>query len=524
MRAAIYVRQSTEHQDSLQAQQEACEKFIAEKGWEPAGVWSDIESGLEAARPGWQALLTEAESKRFQRVVVFKIDRFGREPADSLPAIRDLEKHGVTLVSTSEGDDELVLLILQGVAKRESRNTSQRVQLKMAALARDGRWLSKPPIGFDLVDIPTERMSEAEREREKKPKMLAPNADAPKVRKLFEMYAGGASYTDLREEVVRSGLAENPNFRVGNVLRNPAYIGTVVYNRRGHARFTKRDGHRPEDQWVEAKGAHDAIIDRETWDRVQARVNGHREAQANVTKSDYLLTGQIFCRCGARMHGVQRVVDGKRYFYYRCHARIAPPKTCPMKRVPSGDHLEGLVKDRLRPILEVFSLPQMRAELKRDMKRYIEARIRPRLPKRQAARLQRERTKLQERIVNVARNLADGDIDRETHQTLRREAENRIGEIDRELNGARNGLDAEALFDRVWKAVEGTTWPFTDTPETWRQIIGTMIERVTVGGRDDIEIALVDGWNLVSDAMARIADLEAEKRRLLSARTGQAAR
>lgn len=523
MRAAIYVRQSTEHQDSLQAQQEACEKYIADKGWDVAGIWTDIESGLEIERPGWQSLLRAAEEGSFSRVVVFKVDRFGREPADSLPAIKELERHGVTLVSTVEGEDEFVLYILQGVARQESKGTSQRVRMKMAALAHDGRWLSKTPIGFDLVDIPIERMSEREREREKKPKMLAPNADAPKVRRLFEMYADAASYTDLREEAVRSGLVGNPNFRVGNVLRNPAYIGTVVYNRRGHARFTKKDGHRPEDQWVEAKGAHEAIIDQATWDRVQARVNGHREAQANVTKSDYLLTGRIYCRCGARMHGVQRVVNGKRYFYYRCHARIAPPKTCPIKKVPSGEHLEALVKDRLRPILEVFNLPQMRAELKRDMKRYIEARIRPRLPKRQVNRLLKERQKLQERMVNAARNLADKDIDRETHQTLKREADTRIAEIDRELNGTRNGLDAQTLFDRVWKAVEGTTWPFTDTPEIWRLMIATMVERVTVGGREDIEIELADGWNLVSDAMARIADLEAEKRRLLSARTGQAA-
>ena len=63
------------------------------------------------------------------------------------------------------------------------------------------------------------------------------------------------------------------------ILRNPIYLGKLVCLRRGSKSFKdKRIVDRPEDEWITVENTHQALIDQETFDTVQARLNVKQSA------------------------------------------------------------------------------------------------------------------------------------------------------------------------------------------------------------------------------------------------------
>ena len=89
MKVAIYLRVSTEDQVkegySLEVQREYLESFAVREGYEIFKVYSDDGiSAYSTRRPALQALLADAKAKKFELVLVHKIDRFSRNLKDLL--------------------------------------------------------------------------------------------------------------------------------------------------------------------------------------------------------------------------------------------------------------------------------------------------------------------------------------------------------------------------------------------------------------------------------------------------------
>src|SRR3954453_6705240 len=107
MRAAIYARVSTDEQardgTSLATQVQRCRAYIQAQEWEPAGEYVDEGvSGAKASRPRLDELLAAASNREVERIVVAKLDRFGRSVrylSEQLGALDDL---GIGFVSVSE--------------------------------------------------------------------------------------------------------------------------------------------------------------------------------------------------------------------------------------------------------------------------------------------------------------------------------------------------------------------------------------------------------------------------------------
>ena len=85
MKAIVYARFSTERQSerSIEDQVEVCRRYIAEHGWTFVRSYEDRAiSGASAVRPGFQAMLTDADRRLFAVVVIEAIDRLGRRLSD----------------------------------------------------------------------------------------------------------------------------------------------------------------------------------------------------------------------------------------------------------------------------------------------------------------------------------------------------------------------------------------------------------------------------------------------------------
>jgi len=110
LRIAIYIRVSTEDQAkegySLEVQREYLESFAKREGLEVFKVYQDDGiSGYSTERPALRELLKETKGRKFDLVLVYKIDRFSRNLKDLLNLVDELSSSGIGFKSATEPFD-----------------------------------------------------------------------------------------------------------------------------------------------------------------------------------------------------------------------------------------------------------------------------------------------------------------------------------------------------------------------------------------------------------------------------------
>lgn len=164
-RAVIYTRISmtSEVSVSLARQEESCRKYAEARGWEVVDVFTD--DGVSAThnkpedRKGWSALL--ADKRRFDVVVVWKVDRLARRVLDFLNADSALQERGAAVVavedpvdmSTAQGRAFAVVLSVFG--ELEAASIRARVIAAREHIIRSGRVPARmAPYGYRIVPNP----------------------------------------------------------------------------------------------------------------------------------------------------------------------------------------------------------------------------------------------------------------------------------------------------------------------------------------------------------------------------------
>lgn len=152
---ALYLRVSTEDQD-LAGQERELRAYAEQRGWPIGCVFTEkLSASGKVEREAWTRLREEARlpmTRRFERVLVWALDRWSREPSfvKAVGSIEDLERLGVRFHSLKEpqldsGDDdspnlarELLRGILPTIAAFEARRRSERTRLAMQEI-KSGR-------------------------------------------------------------------------------------------------------------------------------------------------------------------------------------------------------------------------------------------------------------------------------------------------------------------------------------------------------------------------------------------------
>ena len=105
MQVALYARVSTTDQ-SCEMQLRELREYAARRGWDIAGEYVDTGwSGAKANRPELNRLMADAQMRRFDAVVCWKLDRFGRSLVNCVSAIQELSTLGVRFLAVSQGLD-----------------------------------------------------------------------------------------------------------------------------------------------------------------------------------------------------------------------------------------------------------------------------------------------------------------------------------------------------------------------------------------------------------------------------------
>jgi len=151
MKAAIYARVSTADQTNA-IQVRELKDYVERRGWTLAEVYQDRMSGAKASRPGLDQLMADARRRRFDAVVVWKLDRFGRSLVHCVSGIQELSSLGIRFIATSQGLDtdesnpasKLLMHILAAVAQFERELIHERVSAGMKAAQEHGTKTGNP--------------------------------------------------------------------------------------------------------------------------------------------------------------------------------------------------------------------------------------------------------------------------------------------------------------------------------------------------------------------------------------------
>ena len=336
MRGVIYARYSEgprQTDQSIEGQVADCKTYAAEHGIDVIGVYADrhISGTSVEGRDEFRRMMHDAERRRFDCVITWKIDRFGRSREDIAVNKIRLRKAGVVLMYAKEAvpdGPEGILLesLLEGLAEYYSADLQQKVTRGIRETAKKG--LS--PFGT----LPIGYTTDAQRRIVIDP----PAADA--VREVYRMHLAGASILEMQEMLLRRGVTNNGKMygkgTVYRILRNEHYLGRFVV------------------QGIEIPV--EPIVDKETFDAAAASFKGRAHNAAGRAAVDYLLSCKCHCEtCGGMLQGTHGTGKaGRKYYYYKC-----PTKGCVLKPVPK-DELEDLV---LRRTIEDVLTDEMIAKL-----------------------------------------------------------------------------------------------------------------------------------------------------------------
>ena len=352
-RAVSYIRVSTREQAqrggseegfSLPAQREANKRKAQSMGALVVKEFADRgESARSANRPELQKMLAYLkEDGGIDYVIVHKLDRLARNRADDVEINRAFEEAGVRLVSTSENIDQtpggmLLHGIMSSIAEFYSRNLANEVIKGMGEKARNGGTLGKAPLGYMNVRARDEHGREV--------RTIALDEErAPLIRLAFTEYAtGNWTVRQLADHLNTLGLSIPPTprrcakpittTRLHKILRHPYYKGTISF------------------QGVEYPGAHEPLVDEETWSQVQAMLDSHRYGERQRIHNHFLKSTVVCGQCGARL-SVQNAKNSKGtiYPYFVC-ARRCRLHDCAFTAV-----LIDVVEDRMSDLYRAIEL------------------------------------------------------------------------------------------------------------------------------------------------------------------------
>lgn len=349
MNAAAYARYSTDHQqrNSIEYQLDAIRDYCREHSITITATYVDEkETGTNTDRPGFQAMMRAAERGEFSAVVIYDVSRGSRDVGDWFTMRKRLMMLGVQVISTTQtlgdltsGNDFLVELLNVGLGHREVLETRQKSIAGVAVKAKEGKFLGGvPPLGYDVVDGA----------------YVVNPVEARTVRTIFELYGAGRSYNEILNAVAGAvGKRGRPLGKnsLHSILTNERYIGTYSWNKRRVKLFRKWAGGTPNPNAVRLEGMIPAIIDENTWERVQQRMSDNKRNARNKAKHTYLLSGLIECEeCGATYVGhTSTNSKGVETRYYVCGNKYRT-RTCGAKNI-NADEIETFVVQQLKAYL-----------------------------------------------------------------------------------------------------------------------------------------------------------------------------
>lgn len=317
-KVALYVRVSTTSQleegYSIEEQKAKLESYCDIKDWHVYKVYTDGGfSGSTTERPALEQLIKDAQSKLFDTVLVYKLDRLSRSQKDTLYLIEDIFlKNNIEFVSLLENFDtstpfgRAVIGLLSVFAQLEREQIKERMQLGKLGRAKAGKSMmwAKTSYGYDY--------------NKETGSMTINEYEALAVKEIYSSYLAGMSITKLRDKI-NEEYPKQPSWSyrtIRGILANPVYCGLNQYKGQTF------------------QGTHKPIISLADFEQTQRELAKRQQTAKELSnprpfQAKYMLSGLAQCGyCHAPLKVIlgQKRKDGSRFKRYECYQRH-PRKT-----------------------------------------------------------------------------------------------------------------------------------------------------------------------------------------------------
>nr|DAN14079.1 MAG TPA: integrase [Caudoviricetes sp.] len=316
-RVAAYARVSSGKDamlHSLSAQISYYSNLIQKRpDWDYVGVYADEAlTGTKDTRQEFVRLMDDCRAGKIDIVLTKSISRFARNTVTMLESVRELKSIGIDVfferenIHSMSGDGELMLTILASFAQEESRSASENQKWRIRKQYEIGRPGSTTIMGYKLVDgvfyvIPKE---------------------AQTVQLIYDLYLSGLGKNAIMKRLnemripSKHGGTWNESC-IHSVLTNEKYKGDILLQKSyvvDHLKKLKKknEGELP---MYYVRGSHEAIIDEDTFERVQTELK-RRSDKYHVPKTKreiYPFTAKIRCGLCGKNYRRKTAAAGTKY-------------------------------------------------------------------------------------------------------------------------------------------------------------------------------------------------------------------
>ena len=294
------------------------------------------------------------EARRFDCVVVYKVDRLSRSLLDFARLVDRFDQHAVSFVSVTQQFNttcslgRLTLNILLSFAQFEREIIGERTRDKMSAARRKGKWVGGTPVlGYDVNPGGG--------------RLIVNEKESRRVRDIFALFVQHRSLSAVVAELAqlrwktKSWKSQNGTAHTGR-----AFAKASLRRWLSNAVYAGKVEHRGEIY----PGEHASIIEPSVWQVVNAELRVGRRTGTGAIRApqNALLAGVLLCKsCQRPMVPTYTAKPGRRYCYYVCRAaRQNGWSSCPTKSVPAR-MIEEAVLEQLQAALRA---PETREQLR----------------------------------------------------------------------------------------------------------------------------------------------------------------
>jgi site-specific DNA recombinase len=334
MKATGYVRVSTAEQaetgTSLDTQREEIARYAQAHGATLGEIYADegISGATTEGRPGFMRLLADAQTKKFDTLIIHSLTRFGRNARETLTNYDELEGLGVRLVFLKENIDtstpfgRMARTMAAAYAEMERDVIKERMEGgRKVKWKKASAFIGKVPFGY--------------RWDGKKGAIVIDKAEAQIYKHIVDLYLHeglsdlGIALRLKQEGIKLKGRKYPATQTIAYILKNPVYYGHYVVNRHEYKGDRRTGKKKPDSQHIDYPMP--AIVSKTLWDKIQEKRTFNKTKSKRVSVAqDYFLRDVMECgECGGKIMAVtysRPRADGSLPRYYGCWNHKATQK------------------------------------------------------------------------------------------------------------------------------------------------------------------------------------------------------
>ena len=476
----------------------------------------DGKTGTDTDREDFQRLLADVYSGRINCVIVKDLSRLSRNYTDAGNLIENLfVRLNVRFISLAEGVDSyrnpdsvsnIIVPITNVMNDQYCYQTSKKIRQVFDMKRRNGEFIgSYAPYGY--VKDPNDKHA-----------LLVDPEAAEVVKSIFALFLSGMNKRGITYYLndhgtlcptaykQQQGLKYNAPNAQGNpmwstitidtILKNCVYVGDMVQGRQRVKSYKIHIQEKvPEEEWFIVENTHEAIIDRETFAKVQSLLKRDTRT-APKSKQLYLFSGFLKCAdCGRAM---SRIASKGIYVYYQCGTyKSLSKKACTMHSIKS-DRLEAGVLFAIQQQVHLaitYSELVARinsAPLKKSKSKRLEDTI---------AAKEKELAKIMRYKQTLYQDWKDGEITRNDYRHMSEDYEQQIETLTRimqtltaQQEQLENGVDTESPCLTAFLK-------YRNIDKLTREILGELIDHIKVyeGGGISVKFKYTDEFRRIAE-------------------------